>query len=322
MSNILITSAGRRVSLVRAFKQELTSLFINGKVFTADMKPELSSACQISDGAFSVPHASDPQYCQRLIRICHDNNIKLVIPTIDTELIPLSQNMDLFYKGNIKLVISSPEMVMMCRDKRNTHRFFDQIGLERPREFDKTLPEFPLFAKPYDGSSSIGAKKINDREALNETIRNDNKMMFLEYLDPEQHTEYTVDMYFDRNYYLKCAVPRERIEVRSGEVSKGVTRRDDLYEIVCSKFALCKGFVGCITLQVFRNNDSRKVIGIEINPRFGGGYPLSYHANANYPSMIINEYLVNGKVEFTDSWTKDLLMLRYDDEIFRHDYKG
>jgi len=108
MSNILITSAGRRVSLVRAFKKELTSRFIDGKVFTADMKPELSSACQISDGYFTVPHASKPGYCKTLLSICHDNNIKLVIPTIDTELIPLSQNMDLFQGDNINLIISSP----------------------------------------------------------------------------------------------------------------------------------------------------------------------------------------------------------------------
>jgi carbamoyl-phosphate synthase large subunit len=75
-------------------------------------------------------------------------------------------------------------------------------------------------------------------------------------------------------------------------------------------------------LQVFRNNNTRRVFGIEINPRFGGGYPLSYHANANYPGMIINEYLSNNKVEFNNSWTSDLLMLRYDEEIIRYDYKG
>ena len=322
MNNILITSAGRRVSLVKAFRKELTSQFIDGKVFTADMNPELSAACSISDGAFSVPHAGDPRYCERLIRTCHENNIKIVIPTIDTELIPLSKNSDLFSRENINLIISSPEMVLMCRDKRKTQRFFDKIGLDRPREIKKELPEFPLFAKPYDGSSSIGAKLIRDRETFEGIIRNEKKMIFLEYLSPGEHTEYTVDMYFDRSYYLKCAVPRERIEVRSGEVSKGVTRKDDLYDLVCSKFSFCEGFTGCITLQVFRNNNTRRVLGIEINPRFGGGYPLSYHANANYPGMIINEYLANNKVEFNNSWTSDLLMLRYDEEIIRYDYKG
>jgi carbamoyl-phosphate synthase large subunit len=322
MNNILITSAGRRVSLVRAFKKELTSRFKDGKVFTTDMMPELSAACHVSDGAFKVPHASDPHYCESLLSICLANDIKLVIPTIDTELIALSQNIDLFKNEKIKLIISSHDMVLLCRDKRKTHWFFDKIGLDRPREIDTVTPEFPLFAKPYDGSSSIGAKLIRDIHILNETLRNEKKMIFIEYLNPNEHTEYTVDMYFDRNHFLKCAVPRQRIEVRSGEVSKGVTRKDDLYKMLCSMFAFCEGFIGCITLQVFRHNDTGKVIGIEINPRFGGGYPLSYHANANYPDMIIKEYLLNDKLDFNDSWVKDLLMLRYDDEIIQHDYKS
>ena len=69
--------------------------------------------------------------------------------------------------------------------------------------------------------------------------------MFLKYLSPNEHVEYTVDMYFDRNSNLKCIVPRERIEIRAGEVSKGVTRKNEIYDIVLSYFKMCKGFVGC-----------------------------------------------------------------------------
>ena len=121
---------------------------------------------------------------------------------------------------------------------------------------------------------------------------------------------------------MKCAVPRERIEVRTGEVSKGVTRKDELYQLICAKFSYCPGFSGCITLQVFRNRHSNKVLGIEINPRFGGGYPLSYLANANFPKMIINEYLLENEVPFFKDWIENMLMLRYDDEVIVYDYKG
>jgi carbamoyl-phosphate synthase large subunit len=320
--NILITSAGRRVSLVKAFKKEISRYIPGGKIFTVDMRPELSSACRISDGYFPVIKATDPLYTEVLIDICRKNNIKLIIPTIDTELIPLGRNKELFSSNDIEVVISSLDVILMCRDKRKVHAFFDSIGLSRPREIDIKKPEFPLFAKPVDGSSSIGAGIINDPTQLSESLIRNSSMLFMEYLSPEQYVEFTVDLYFDRKHYLKCAVPRERIEVRTGEVSKGLTRRDDLYDLICSMFAFCPGFKGCITLQIFRKNETNEVLGIEINPRFGGGYPLSYHAGANYPEYLIREYLMDESILFFDNWSKDMLMLRYDDEIIINDYKG
>ncbi|MEI6048940.1 MAG: ATP-grasp domain-containing protein [Bacteroidota bacterium] len=322
MNNILITSAGRRVSLVKAFKKELVKFFPEGKVFTADMKPALSSACMISDGYFSVIRVTDPDYCKNLLEICLTENIKLIIPTIDTELIPLAENVELFRKNGIQQVISSLEFVRICRDKRKLFHYFDSIGFPRTREIDFTNPEFPIFAKPVDGSSSIGVRLITDSTQLSGKPFEDEKMVFLKYLSPHDYTEFTIDIYFDRNNRLKCAVPRERLEVRGGEVSKSVTRKDDLYKTICSVFSNCNGLVGCITLQLFRHRKTDEIIGIEINPRFGGGYPLSYLAGANYPGYIIREYLLNENIQFFDSWTSDMLMLRYDDEIIAYDYKG
>lgn len=320
--NILITSAGRRVSLVRAFKKEIVKFFPEGKIFTADMKPELSSACRISDRFFPVPRVTDPSYSERLIEICKNNKIKLIVPTIDTELIVMAENNNYFLNNGIIPVISKPDMILICRDKRKTHQYFDSIDFPRSKEIDFNNFEFPIFAKPADGSSSIGIQLIKDSTQLTDSLVKNEKMMFLEYFNPREFVEFTVDLYFDKNHNLKCAVPRERIEVRTGEVSKAVTRKDDLYQLICTKFTHCEGFLGCITLQIFRNRNSNEVFGIEINPRFGGGYPLSYLANANYPEMIIKEYLFNENLSFFENWTENLLMLRYDDEIIVYDYKG
>jgi carbamoyl-phosphate synthase large subunit len=320
--NILITSAGRRVSLVRAFKNELVKVLPEGKVFTVDMYPELSSACRISEGFFSIVSVTDPLYCENLLEICLAYNIKLIIPTIDTELIPLAENVDLFRKHGIQPIISSVEFVRVCRDKRKLFHYFDSIGFPRTEEIDISNPEFPIFAKPIDGSSSIGVRVIADRSQISENYFEDTKMTFLKYLSPNDFKEFTIDLYFDKRNNLKCAVPRERIEIRNGEVSKSVTVRDDLYDKICSTFKYCKGLVGCITLQVFRHRERNEIIGIEINPRFGGGYPLSYCAGANYPAYIIREYLLNEDIQFFDGWTADLLMLRYDEEIIINDYKG
>jgi carbamoyl-phosphate synthase large subunit len=142
--------------------------------------------------------------------------------------------------------------------------------------------------------------------------------MFLEYLDPKEHIEYTVDLYYDRHSELKCVVPRQRIEVRGGEVSKGVTRKNFLVKYLPEKMNRLEGARGCLTLQVFVNTQSSKVTGIEINPRFGGGYPLSYLAGANFSKWIIDEYFFNKKIDYFDGWEDNLLMLRYDDEVLVH----
>jgi len=320
--NILITSAGRRVSLVKAFKKELTKYFPGGQVFAADMKPDLSSACRVSDNYFLVPRVTDPSYCETIIGICKKNEIKLVIPTIDTELVTLAENLDYFRNNNIEPVISELDVMLTCLDKRKTLNYFDSIGFPRTKEIDPENPEFPIFVKPFDGNSSIGTQLIKNGSQLTDELTGDEKLMFLEYLSPEKYFEVTIDLYFDKNHLLKCAVPRERIEVRSGEVSKSVTRKNNLYEMVCSKFSFCEGFRGCITLQVFRNRLTNEIYGSEINPRFGGGYPLSYLAKANYPEMIIKEYLLNEDLPFFSDWISNLLMLRYDDEIIVYDYKG
>ena len=46
--NILITSAGQRVSLVKNFQNTLHKYFCDAKVFTTDMNPELAPAAYVS----------------------------------------------------------------------------------------------------------------------------------------------------------------------------------------------------------------------------------------------------------------------------------
>jgi carbamoyl-phosphate synthase large subunit len=307
---------------MRAFKNELVKYFPDGKVFTADLHPELSPACRESDGYFQVVKVSDPAYSDELLKVCIANNIKLVIPTLDTELIPLSENAMLFREKGIHLIISSPEIVRICRDKKKLFQYFDSIGFPRTQEIDAQHPEFPVFVKPIDGSSSIGTMILRDEVQYLKKLNEDSELVFLKYLSPSDYTEFTIDMYYNRSDSLICAVPRERIEVRSGEVSKSVTRKDQMYKTIFEVFSKCKGFVGCITLQVFRRKNSDEIVGIEINPRFGGGYPLSYRAGANYPAYLIREYLLGEEIEHFDEWISDMLMLRYDDEIIVYDFKS
>lgn len=321
MSNILITSAGRRVSLVRFFKIELHKAFPNSKVYTTDANPEYASACRVSDGFFKVPRVTDPNYIELLKQLVLENNIKLIIPTIDTELLILSQNIETFKKVGVDIVISDFEIMKVFRDKRLTHQFFEKYSINCAKEFTKDNYQLPIYIKPIDGSRSVDNYIIKEQFQLTDYHFSNDKLMFLEYLDHKKYVEFTIDLYYDKNSDLKCFVPRERIEVRDGEVNKAVTKDTFFIPEIWNKMKHIDGFRGCITLQVFVNNDTQKIFGIEINPRFGGGYPLSYLAGANFPKWIIQEYLLQeNSIPVYNDWEKNLMMLRYDDEILVHNF--
>ena len=312
-SNVLITSAGRRVELVQAFQRDLKIFFSSARVFATDMQPLLSAACQAADRYWEVPRVTDKQYLDVLLDLCLKNDIGMLVPTIDTELTVLAVNRKKFEDEGIHVIISSEELITSCRDKRKTGKFFEQIGVRSPEILDKLQLTFPCFAKPYDGSCSIGAETLFSEEQLTSGILNDKKMMFMELID-DSHTEFTVDVYYSKEGTLKCLVPRERIEVRSGEVSKGVTRKNEVYDYLLPACNKITGARGCLTIQLFANLEQDSFYGLEINPRFGGGFPLSYSAGAHYPSWLISEYLLGNVVDFYDQWEADLLMLRYDDK--------
>ena len=309
--NVLITSAGRRVELVQAFLRELKSAFPSRVVYTTDMQPVLSSACQVSDGSFVVPRVTVDGYIDNLLELCLQIRVGMVVPTIDTELKVLAENRSLFEENGVSIIISSADLIASCNDKRKTGDLFGGVSVRSPKIYDRTAISFPCFAKPYDGSCSVGAQALNHSGQLTDELLSDEKMMFMELID-ERHTEFTVDAYYDRRGDLKCLVPRERIEVRGGEVSKGVTRKHDVYDYLLPACKKINGARGCLAIQVFADLERDSFFGLEINPRFGGGYPLSYSAGANYPGWLIAEYFQDQEISFFDGWDSDLLMLRYD----------
>ncbi len=321
--NILISSAGRRVSLVRAFQKELKKVYPNAKVFASDANPELSGACHVADAYFKVPKVNHPDYADSLIKECKVRDIQLLVPTIDAELLPMALNKNLFADKGLKAVIASEAFVEKCRDKRQTHQFFESHRVGVAHEYAKDDYKLPLFIKPIDGSRSIDTYLIKNEVDLTDYHFANDKLMFLEYLDHDLYDEFTCDLYYGKDYTLKCIVPRKRLEVRDGEVYKALTVANSLVPYIKERLGYIEGAVGCLTSQFFKHKTEDKIYGIEINPRFGGGFPLSYLSGANYPKWIIQEFFLGEKIdERFDCWEKDLLMIRYDDEILVHGYKG
>jgi len=297
---VLITSAGRRVSLVKNFQKY-------SEVYTCDMNPFLSPACQVSDKYFKVPRVTDETYKDELLRICKDNRINIIVPTIDTELSILSSLKEEFLKEGIFIAISSKNICDTFYLKSSTEKFFIENGFKTPKIVDIKTANYPLFAKYDNSSCSIGATKVNSYEEAKELKGN---YVFQEFIEG---IEYTVDCFVDKNSNVVSIVPRERIEVRAGEVSKARTRKDkQIIEEVKKVLEKLDGAYGCITIQLFKTES--EIYFIEINPRFGGGYPLSYLADADFAKYLIDDYL-GKKLEYNEKWKNNLIMLRYDAEV-------
>lgn len=316
MKNILITSAGKRVSLVEFFKKTLKSYDDEAAVYTTDMNPLFAPAGIISDQCFKVPRVTSPEYISILLSICIDNNIGMIIPTIDTELLILSENKKLFYQKGIFIIVSDSDFIRLCRDKRNTGTFLQKLGIRIPAPVDKYNPTFPLFAKPYDGSLSKDLYVIRNADELTPNILCHPKLIFMEYIDKSEYREFTVDMYYGKDFLVKSIVPRERLEIRAGEINKGYTRKNFLVGYLKERMGYLPGVVGCICIQLFYRESDNDVVGIEINPRFGGGYPLTYMAGGNFPGLLVREYFLGRDVEYSDRWKDGMLMLRYDDAVY------
>jgi carbamoyl-phosphate synthase large subunit len=313
--NILFTSAGRRVSLIQSFHKSMQKLNISGQLIATDLKKN-APASFVADAAELVPRVNSPDYVGKLLYICQQHQIDLLIPLIDTELHLLAIEAKKFTDIGVKLLVSSPATNEICFDKNNTANFFHQIGVKTPKIYktaDLDSISFPAIIKPANGSCSIGLHKVNNREELEFFSKYVNNPIVQELIVGD---EYTIDVLVDFQGKVISAVPRLRIETRAGEISKGVTvKNQDLIAAAKHVVESLPGALGCITVQCFLQPDG-EIVFIEINPRFGGGYPLSYQAGADFPGWIMQMVTGERPQIAINDWEDEVVMLRYDDAIF------
>ena len=321
MNNILITSAGRRVSLLKGFISSLKKLNIMSDVFTTDLNPfDSSPTSHFAAKSFKIGFFRESNYIDDLLKICLDNQVKIVVPTVDTELLLLADAKLKFKKYGIHVIVSDSKLVKVLDDKFKTNTFFNCLEIKTPKILTKDNLHFPVFLKPLNGSNSKGIYKAENIKEIKPCDLESENMMILNYIDNAIYDEYTIDLYYDKNSILKCAVPRIRLKVVGGESNQGVTKKNEVLSFVKEKFSFLEGAIGCLTLQLFSNKSNPlDIIGIEINPRFGGGYPFSLNAGANFPEFILREYILNEEIQFFDDWKDNCLNLRYDNEVVIND---
>ena len=313
--NVLILSAGRRVELVKSFKQAREELNIGGKVIACDLS-DTAPAIYHADSYYLVPRILDDNYIPSIMDICKKENIDLIIPTIDTELLKLAEEKEkIELETNAKVHVSDLNVVKICRDKYNTQAFFEEHGFKVPKlitqkEIENKEYEFPMFIKPLNGSSSINTFKINNEKELEFFLEYVPQPMVQEFIEGD---EYTIDAFVDFDHNPITIVPRQRLATRGGEVLKGVVKKDrEIIEEVKKVIEILKP-IGHITLQCMKTK--RGIEFIEINPRFGGGAPISIKAGANSPKNLYR-LLMGETLAYNEEYEDNLLASRHDDAVF------
>ena len=310
---ILFTGVGRRVELIQAFRQAATSLDMSLKIYGADLT-ESAPALVFCDYGRKVCGMKDADYIPQLLKICREDRINLLIPTIDTDLLTLSQNAEQFDEIGTKVLISQSDKIAICRDKNLTSEFFEACGLNAPQtvnDYQRYSGPYPCFIKPKDGSSSINAFKVQNESELSVYARQLGDYIIQPFIDG---TEYTVDIFCDYDGNPIHITPRIRLAVRSGEVLKTEISMDS--QIIEESRKVIERFKPCgpITVQLIRQKSTRDDYFIEINPRFGGGAPLSMKAGARAAESLLQ--IMRGEyVEYQENVDTGAIYSRFDQSV-------
>ena len=312
--NVLVLSAGRRVELIKCFKRAASELKVTGNVVAVDCS-DTAPALYFADKHRLVPRIDSGRYVDAVIDVCKEESISLIVPTIDTELLLLAENKErIENETGAKLLISDLPVIRICRNKLETQRYMEEHGFKVPHlytkeELEKDNIVFPLFVKPVDGSSSIDAYKVENREQLSAILTLVKDPMVQDYMAGD---EYTIDVFLDFGSNIISMVPRLRMATRSGEIAKGrIVKDTEIIEDVTRLMNELKP-IGHITVQCRKTH--RGIEYIEINPRFGGGAPMSIMAGADSCRNLYR--LLRGEVlTYNDDYRENVIFLRFDSSI-------
>ncbi|HEY7069470.1 MAG TPA: ATP-grasp domain-containing protein [Acidimicrobiales bacterium] len=311
---VLVSSAGRRVELLRGFRAALGATGLDGRVLAAD-RSWYSSAFHEADEGLLVPSCDDDAFVPAVLDLCDKYAVDLIVPTIDTELAAYAAARERFAAAGVTVAVSGPEAVAIAADKVRTHAWLVEHGLPTVRQagIDEVQGwPFPLVVKPRFGSAGIGVAVVRDAAELDVAARG-GEVVVQEVAPGHEHT---IDVLVDRAGRCVSAVPRRRLEVRAGEVSKAVTVRSAALEDVAARVGEgLPGAYGPLTVQVFAGEDGGLAV-IEVNARFGGGFPLAREAGADHPRWLVEEVAGLPSTADRGAWRAGLVMLRYDAAVF------
>ena len=302
--NILFTCAGRRRYLLKYFKEVIGE---DGNIVATDM--QLSApALTVADVKIQVPRVYAQDYIPKTLEICKEQKIDILISLNDLELPILSKCKADFEALGVKVIVSDPSVIDVCFDKYKTAHFIESLGLRTPKTYvayNEAVAaikagelKFPLILKPRWGSGSIGLEFVDDLEELEMVYQLDRKKVmksilatasvddnFLLIQEVIKGPEYGLDIANDLKGEYRGVSVKQKLAMRSGETDKAITVDNVKIREIGATIGKALKHIGNLDCDVLERDGEYYVL--ELNPRFGGGYPFSQEAGVNMPKAIV-----------------------------------
>jgi carbamoyl-phosphate synthase large subunit len=278
VTGVLFTCAGQRVDIVEAFRRA------GAMTLATDVNP-LAPALYHADRHALVPRIDEPDYVGALRALVEAHDIALIAPLTDLDQVTLSRARD---ELGALVLLPDAETVEQLGDKYRSHLLFEERGIASPPTW---LPDgvpddvpFPVLVKARHGFGSRHIYRAADRGQLD---------FFLDYTPVESIVqaclvgeEFSIDVFCDLEGRCLNAIPRTMIESKGGESIKGMTIRDEALIELARNVSEKLRLVGPANIQCFREADGSHFL-TDINPRFGGGFPLPLAAGGHYPELAL-----------------------------------
>jgi carbamoyl-phosphate synthase large subunit len=275
---VLFTCAGQRVDVVTAFRRA------GAHTLAVDVNP-LAPAIYHADAHALMPRIDDPSYLPALRELIAVHDVRLVVPLTDLDQLLLAEHRD---ELDAVVLLPDADVIRRTADKYLAHRFFEERGIPSPPSWlREELPDeldFPVLVKARFGFGSRHIYRADDRRELDFFLDYTTVPSFVQRVCPG--AEFSIDVFCDLEGRCLNAIPRTMIESKGGESIKGMTIKDwDLIEFGRS-VAEELGIRGPANVQCFRVVDGRHEV-TDVNPRFGGAFPLPRAAGSRYPELAI-----------------------------------
>ncbi|WP_192036956.1 ATP-grasp domain-containing protein [Halomonas sp. YLGW01] len=305
--NVLLTCVGRRSYLVDYFRQALAG---EGVVIGVDMDPNTAGMACV-DKAYLVPRADSGDYIPTLLDICMRERVGLLVSLSDLDLGPLSRAIEDFGRFGVQAFVSDPEVIEVANDKWACFEFLQRHRIPSPvtcLQLDKAQHHlrdghlaFPLMVKPRWGMGSVSLFKVNDDEELaffyhyaRKQVRDsflhvisqddiDHSVIIQEFLGGD---EYGIDVLHDFDGEHVATVVKRKLSMRAGETDSAMTVEDRGVANTAERVAALLRHRGNLDIDIMLDAAGLPRV-LELNARFGGGYPFSHLAGVDFPRALI-----------------------------------
>ena len=322
--NILFCSVGRRCELLKDFRRTLGEEETNvpSKIVVTD-NSEVAPAMAFADRAYLVPLIRDPEYIPMILDICKREKIDAITTLIDPEIMLLAQHRAEFEALGVTVLAPYEETAKLCFDKYQMYQFLSQNHINTPRtwgcwqDFLEAYRDgaisFPVFVKPRTGSGSVGARRIDTLELLEQVMEEDKSLIVQELMTGR---DLDADVYVDTISRKPVAIfSKRKLSTTIGGANKTISFKDEALFTFVRKVLSVMEFCGPLDMDFFYQDGEYYLS--EINPRFGGAYLHAYGAGVDFVKLISENIKGRENKENIGDFEEDVVMMMYDSVVIR-----